>query len=165
MDESSLISNLHIILSNNQFNTQFIYFCCGLYNNITLYTDFQIKGIYYIIGKLLSNCKQDIIYYVNYLIIIINERDSILKLQDDINIIDNLHFILNSPNRNNFIMFLCGIYSQEEWGEAEKNGDSYIIGRVLDISENKIFTFCKFMILNNNNNTDENIVFEDRGDN
>ena len=150
MDDSSLISNMYTILSNNQFNTQFIYFCCGVYNNLSLYTDFQTKGIYYIIGKLLSNCKVDVIHYINYLLIIINGGDSVLKIQEDITIIDNLHTILNSPNRNNFILFLCGIYYQEEWGEAEKNGNGYIIGRLLDIGENKIFTFCKYLLLRGN---------------
>lgn len=146
MDDVTLFSSLHTILSNDQFNLQFIYFCCGLYNNLNLYTDFQSKGIYYIIGRILSNCRQDIVNYINYILIVIENKDSVLTSQIDIKIIDNLHKILSSQNKNNFLMYLYGISNQEDWGELEKYGDSFIIGRILDIQEPKIYIGCRFMI-------------------
>jgi hypothetical protein len=164
MDETILFSNLYIILSNNQFNTQFVYFCCGLYNNINLYSEFQSKGLYYIIGKLLCVVKHEMINYINYLLIIIQNKDSIIKLQIDIVTIDNLHTVLISQNRNNFLLYLYGVYNQEDWCELEKYGDGFIIGRILDIQEPKIYIGCKFMLIQNGDiiahNNDDAIINE-----
>jgi len=160
MEDNTLFSNLYIILSNNQFNSQFIYFCCGLYNNIHLYAEFQTKGLYYIMGKLFCAIRHEMINYVNYLLIIIQNKDSVTKSQIDIISIDNFHFILNSQSRNNFLLYLYGIYGQEDWGEFEKYGDSFIIGRILDIQEPKIYIGCKFMI---NRIRDEETNIEEDG--
>jgi hypothetical protein len=149
MDDAVLFSNLYTILTNNRFNSQFIYFCCGLYNNINLYSEFQTKGAYYVIGKLLCVAKNEMINYINYLLIIIQDKDSVMKLQIDVLTIDNFHIVLNSQNRNNFLLYLYGIYSQEDWCEIEKYGDSFIIGRILDIQEPKIYIGCKFMLIQN----------------
>lgn len=159
MDDNTLFLNLHTILSNNQFSTQFIYFCCGLYNNPHLNTEFQTKGMYYIIGKLLCICRQDMIHYINYLLIIIQNKDSVLRAQYDIATIDNLHVVLQSRQKNDFLMFLYGVYNQEDWGESEKYGDSFIVGRILDIQEPKISIGCKFIL--GVSGSDMNIVNSD----
>lgn len=147
MDDLPIISNLYKILSNTQFNMQFIYFCCGFYNNMELCTEFQSKSMYYIIGKLIYDIKIEIINYINYLIIIIDNQDSILNLQNNnITIINNLHRILNSQNKDNFLMFLYGFFNdKEDWSGCIQYGNSYIIGKIISLQENKIYIFCKFM--------------------
>jgi len=152
MDELAIITNIYTILSNTDFNIQFIYFCCGVYNTIEFYSDFQIKGPYYIIGKILSDFKFDIEHYIKYLIIVIENRDTILKFQNEINIINNLHLLLNSQQKNDFILFLSGFYQREDWGQQiEQYGNSFIVGRLMDIKEDKIFTLCKFLLKNHLN--------------
>jgi hypothetical protein len=157
MEDLPIISNLYKILSNAQFNMQFIYFCCGFYNNMELCVEFQSKGMYYIIGKLIYDIKLDIIHYINYLIIIIDNQNSVLNLQNNITTIHNLHTILNSQNKDHFLMFLYGFFNdREEWGGYSQYGNSYIIGKIIALQENKIYIFCKFMI--NGNVEEENMT-------
>jgi len=156
MDDLPIISNLYKILSNRQFNMQFIYFCCGYYNNMELCTEFQSKGIYYIIGKLIYDIKSEILNYINYLIILIEDQNSVLNLQNNITIINNLHRVLSSQNKDHFLMFLYGfVNDREDWGGYVQYGDSYIIGKIISLQENKIYIFCRFIL---NGNTIEDIM-------
>ena len=146
MDDDTIISNLGTILYHDNFSQQFIYFCCGLYNNMDFCLEFRSKGAYFIIGKILSDFKFDICHYINYLMIIIENKQTILKNQQEICYIDTLHNILSGRRRIDFLSFLSGFYSRENWGELEKYGDSYIIGRIIDIREDKINAFCRFLL-------------------
>jgi hypothetical protein len=147
MDDLPTISNLSKILLNVQFNMQFMYFCCGFYNNLELYAEFQSKGMYYIIGKLIYEIKPEIINYINYVIILIENQNSVLNLQNNITTMHNLHRVLSSQNKDHFLMFLYGFFNdREDWGGYIQYGDSYIIGKIIALQENKIYIFCKFIL-------------------
>jgi hypothetical protein len=144
MDDSTILLNLNIILLHSP--QQFLYFCCGLYNNMDFYTEFKARGKYYIMGKILSDIKFDLCHYINYLIIVIQNKQTILNSQNEISYIHNLHRILSGENRIDLLSFLSGLCARENWGECEKYGDSYIIGRIIDMKEDRINIFCDFLL-------------------
>jgi len=162
MDNSSLILKLDTILSNNDYCIQFIYFCCGLYNDNSYYDELSSKGKWFIIGKIMTHLKTDLYNYINYIIILIDNKDSSLKLKSEISIINNLHMILNSLHKSNFLSFLYGFSPNYDWGEfAEHYENSYIVGKLIDINEDAIFVFCKYIIEHNNTPPSNNMVSND----
>ena len=63
------------------------------------------------------------------------------------NCINNI--ILNSRYKQRFIEFLCGFFenkSAEDLVAAERIGNEFIMGLLLFIKEDKIFTFCEYLL-------------------
>jgi hypothetical protein len=87
-----IIRNLDEILSNEAMANKFLSYWCGFNRDYEQHT-FKNKEKDYIIGKIISDLRPEIIYYLNYLLM----SDTIIsiKCQEEIHIIHNMMKIIN----------------------------------------------------------------------
>jgi len=153
-----IIRNLDEILSNEITTNKFLLYWCGFHRDYEQQS-FRNKEKDFIIGKIISDLRPEIIHYLNYLLM----TDTIIsiKCQEEIHIIHNINCILNSRYKTRFIEFLCGFFenkSPEDLVMAERIGNEFIMGLLLLMKEDKIFTFCEYLLslLNEENSADMN---------
>jgi len=141
-----IIRNLDEILSNEITTNKFLLYWCGFHRDYEQ-NSFRNKEKDFIIGKIISDLRPEIIHYLNYCLMV--NTVIAIKCQEEIQIIHNINCILNSRYKQRFIEFLCGFFenkSSEDLVAAERIGNEFIMGLLLFIKEDKIFTFCEYLL-------------------
>jgi len=141
-----IIRNLDEILSNEITTNKFLLYWCGFHRDYEQNL-FRNKEKDFIIGKIISDLRPEIIHYLNYCLM--SNTIIAVKCQEEIQIIHNINCILNSRYKQRFIDFLCGFFenkSAEDLVAAEQIGNEFIMGLLLFIKEDKIFTFCEYLL-------------------
>jgi len=141
-----IIRNLDEILSNEITTNKFLLYWCGFHRDYEQ-NSFRNKEKDFIIGKIISDLRPEIIHYLNYCLMV--NTVIAIKCQEEIQIIHNINCILNSRYKQRFIEFLCGFFenkSSEDLVAAERIGNEFIMGLLLFIKEDKIFTFCENLL-------------------
>ena len=156
MSNLLILDNLDRILSNSEYGSKLLSFCCGLNRNNNYFTN---TNKYFIMGKLCESMKPEIENYMNYLLMLIQNNISI-KFHSEIINIYNINVILNSSDyKEPFMSFLCGFFeNREDWIEAEQFGNEYIIGMLIAMNSSTVFTFCNHLLKHTPEDSSSNVL-------